>query len=154
MVYADFVLENMLTEERFQVLERQVGKFMSIITYPVGDFLIKIKNAAMAGNRDVTTKSTKLIESVAKVLKEENYLDSYDIKDGQISVRLKFYSKKPVLMSLKLVSRPGLRRYVSAKELNSLKGPEVYVISTSFGVMSSKKAKKDNLGGELIAQII
>lgn len=124
------------------------------ITYPVGDFLIRIKNAALAGRKEVTAPTTKFLKALSDVLKQEGFLSDVSVADRTITVNLRFASKKAVLMSLELVSRPGLRRYAGIDELKSLKGPEVYIVSTSQGIMSVKNAIKKNLGGEIIVKLI
>jgi small subunit ribosomal protein S8 len=121
--------------------------------YPVGDFLIRIKNAKMATLRNVSLPNTKFIYAVAQALKDEKYLSDIDLKDGILTVSLAFYKKEPLLENIKLVSKPGLRLYVNARELSLRKSPSILILSTSAGVMSSKKALKKGLGGQVIAEI-
>ncbi len=127
---------------------------MTIVNYPVGDFLIRVKNAAMAKNREVEVKSTKLIKEVAKVLKNLGYLEKVEEGNGQIKVRLAFRQREPVLINLRLVSKPGLRVYMGADELESIKKPTFFIISTSQGVLSNKEALKKRVGGEVIAEVL
>lgn len=123
--------------------------------YQVADFLIRLKNAAMAGRKEVEFKSTKLVLAVAKTLKDEGFLDSVEQdKEGKITVKLSIFAKKPVLKDLKIVSRPGLRIYINTDGLNSKRGPETYILSTNKGVMSDRKALKMGVGGELIAKVL
>ena len=122
--------------------------------YHIADFLIRLKNASMANLKEVTMTSTKLIEGVAKTLKEENFLNEVSVKDGKITVKLAMYMKKPVLSNVTIVSRPGLRIYMNVDELESIKSPEVYILSTPKGVLSGRKAIKQRLGGEVIAKVI
>lgn len=123
--------------------------------YEVGDFLIRVKNAAMAGIKEVSLKKTNLVLAVAKTLVDEKFLDGCNVdKDNMLTVKLKQYSKKPVLQDLKIISRPGLRIYMNVDQLISKKGPEIYILSTNKGVMSSKKAIKSGVGGEVIAKIL
>jgi small subunit ribosomal protein S8 len=121
--------------------------------YPVGDFLIQIKNAGLAKRRYVSVSKTKLILSVAKVLAKEGYLGDVVEEKNLLKVQLKFYKKEPVLLDLKLVSRPGLRVYKSAEELKRQKGASFLIVSTPQGVVSSRQAIKQNIGGEAIAEI-
>ncbi len=121
--------------------------------YAIGDFLIQIKNSGMADKKEVTTKSTKLIRSVADVLKKNNYLDSVTEQDGNITVILKYHKKQPRLVDLKLVSTPGLRVYRNVDELGSHKGISRFIVSTPEGIMFSKDAVKKRIGGEVIAEI-
>ena len=80
---------------------------MKVVNYPVGDFLIRIKNAALAGKREIDVSETKLIKAVADVLKKEGYLEKVTEKQGKLNIRLAFRRKEPVLFKLKLVSKPG-----------------------------------------------
>ena len=121
--------------------------------YPVGDFLIRVKNAVLARNREVVVANTKLIKEVAKVLKREGFLESISEKGGELSVRLSFRRKEPVILGIKLVSKPGLRIYMGIDELEKKKGPSMFIISSPKGVMSSSEAKKKRLGGEVIAEV-
>lgn len=123
--------------------------------YPVGDFLIQIKNAAMATRKEVVTETSKLKVAVANVLKEEKILDSIDVKDKNLNVKLAFHKKEPSLIDIKLVSKPGLRKYMSVDEIagRRRRRASFLIVSTPKGVMSSKKALKENTGGEVIAEI-
>ena len=121
--------------------------------YPIGDFLIKIKNAAMSGNREVEVVATNFIVSVANVLKKLGYLEEVKKKDNILRVVLAFHKKEPVLINLKLVSRPGLRTYINFDELSKRKGASFLIISSPKGVMSSKEALKSAVGGEVIAEV-
>lgn len=122
--------------------------------YQVGDFLIRLKNASMANIKEVVFPKTKLVLEVAKTLKEENFLNSVEEKDGNIIVSLSIFSKKPVLSNVTIISRPGLRIYMSADELEKIKTPDVYILTTPKGVLSGEKAKKLRVGGEVIAKVI
>ncbi len=122
--------------------------------YQIGDFLIKLKNAGMASLKEVSFPKTNLVLAVAKTLKTEGFLESVEEKDGNIKVRLSIFKKKPVLSNVTIISRPGLRIYMGVDELESIKIPDVYIISTPKGVMSGKQAKKARMGGEVIAKVI
>lgn len=122
--------------------------------YQVGDFLIRLKNASLAGIKEIVFPKTKMVLGVAKTLKEEGFLNTISEKDGNIIVTLSVFSKKPVLSNVKLVSRPGLRLYINADEIENYKKPETLIVSTPKGIMSGSKAKKQRLGGELIAKVI
>lgn len=123
------------------------------VNYPIGDFLIQIKNAALAVKGEISVEKTKFIKSVAITLKKEGYLT--DVKDeaGILTVTLAFHKKEPLLLGLKLVSRPGLRIYMSADDIENQRGPEMLIISTPKGVMSAKEAIKKRLGGEVIVKV-
>lgn len=126
----------------------------TVTTYPVGDFLIRVKNSAMAGNKQFNVPSTKIIIEIAKTMKKMGYLAEVVKDDDRLHISLAYFNKKTVLMDLKLISRPGYRRYVSVGELESFKGPEKYILSTPKGVMSSSEAIKNRTGGELIVKIL
>lgn len=152
LVFVDSVLESMQWKVKFLVLERLVGKNMQ--TYPVGDFLIRIKNASLANRKEVEVFSSKFVKEVAKTLKEEGFLDTIEEKKGKIKVTLAFSHKKPVVMDIKLVSRPGLRIYRNVDDMAKIKRPTIFLISTPKGVISSRKAIKQRLGGEVLAEIL
>lgn len=121
--------------------------------YPVGDFLIRIKNAAKIRQKKLTAGNSKLIQSVAELLVELGYLEDVAVKDDKITVSIAYHRKKPILYDLKLVSKPGLRIYKSADEIEATKGPFILLLSTNKGVMSSEQALKERVGGEVIARI-
>jgi small subunit ribosomal protein S8 len=134
------------------VLERQVGK-MTNTNFPVGDFLLRIKNATLARKKEVELANTKLIESVAKVLKDEGILTEVKKSKGKLTVKVAYRKKEPILLDLKLVSKPGLRIYMSVDELAAIKRPSFFVLSTPKGVMSSREAIKKRIGGEVIVEV-
>ena len=141
-----------LTGVKSQVLERQAGKIMT--NYPVGDFLIQLKNAKLAGRKEVTVKKTKFIVEIANLLKKEGYLDAVTLIQDIVTVSLRYHKKTPILMNIKLVSKPGLRIYMSTKELRKVRGAATYIISTPKGLMTTQNALKNSLGGEVIAEIL
>lgn len=138
---------------QFLGLERQVGNII-MTNYHIADFLIRLKNASMANIKELTMPTTNLITAVAKTLKEEKFLNDVSVKDGNITVKLSIYMKRPVLANVTILSRPGLRIYMSVDEIEAIKSPDVYILSTPKGVMSGKQAIKKRLGGEVIAKVI
>lgn len=122
--------------------------------YSIGDFLIRVKNASMAGNKEVVFKSNNKVVAVAEALKKIGFLDSVKKDKENLVVTLTFKDKKPLLSNVKLVSKPGLRVYLGADEIADKKGPSVYLISTPKGVISSRVAVKERIGGEVIAEIL
>lgn len=122
--------------------------------YPVADFLIRLKNASLAGIKEVRMRKTNLILGVAETLKREKYLDEVKVEGNDVVVKLSIFSKKAVIEDLKIVSRPGLRIYMSVDELVSRKKPEILVLTTPKGVMSDREAKKQRVGGEVIAKVL
>ena len=127
---------------------------MTKINYPIGDFLVRIKNAVLARNREVVVEKTKLIVAVAKVLKKSGYLSDFQERKGEVIVRLAYRKKEPVILDMKLVSKPGLRVYKNVDELEKKRGPSTYIISTSKGILTSNEAIKKRVGGEVIVEII
>lgn len=123
--------------------------------YLVGDYLIRIKNAARAGIKIVETDSSKFAVKVAETLKKMRVLDAVEVRDGKLISTLAYHKKEPMLMDLKLVSKPGLRRYVTFEEMKKRKrrNASELILSTSAGVMTSAEAGKQNLGGEVIAEV-
>ncbi|MBU0572545.1 30S ribosomal protein S8 [Patescibacteria group bacterium] len=126
---------------------------MTNINYSIGDFLIRIKNTTLARKKEMEVDNTKLIESVAEVLKKEGILTEVKKKDGKLIVKPAYRKKEPILMDLKLVSKPGLRIYMGADELSAIRGPSFFILSTSKGALTSREAIKQRIGGEVIVEI-
>ena len=123
------------------------------INYPVGDFIIRLKNAALAGNKEFEAAETSLVLNTCKALKKMGFVEDFKEKDGKLTVSLVFKSKKPLIFGAKLLSNPGLRIYKGADELAKVKGPSVFLISTPKGLLASYEAIKQRVGGEVIAEI-
>lgn len=126
----------------------------NMTNYPVGDFLIRLKNASMANLKEISVPSTSLVLEVAKTLKKEGYIDEVQKVGNVIKLRIVYRKKEPVLTDVKLVSKPGLRVYMKAGELAKIKTPSSFIVSTPKGVMSHRDAIKKRLGGEVIAEIL
>ncbi|RJR29307.1 30S ribosomal protein S8 [Candidatus Microgenomates bacterium] len=126
-----------------------------MVTYPLGDALIQIKNAAMANRREVVLDNSKIIESVMRVMEDQKLLSKVELDDKKLKVTLAYHKKAPVIINIRLVSTPGLRHYMSVDELKSRKrrNASILVISTPKGVMASPQAEKERAGGEVIAEI-
>jgi small subunit ribosomal protein S8 len=122
--------------------------------YTVGDFLITIKNAALANKKTVEVKGSKMIKAVAEALLKLGFLSSVEAKDGLLFVSLAYKKKAPILSDIKLVSKPSLRVYWDLKKLKEYRSPAVLLLSTSKGILSSKEALKEGLGGEVIAEVL
>ena len=128
-------------------------------TDPIADMLTRIRNANMVSHPSVEMPSSKLKVALARLLKEEGFIVSYEEKvEGNfktLSIELKYDEhNKPVITNLKRVSKPGLRNYCKAKNLPQvLGGLGVAVVSTSKGLLTDRKARKENLGGEVLAYI-
>ncbi len=115
--------------------------------------MIKIKNAAMAKNKKVECTANKQIVAVAQSLKKLGFLEEVK-KDGRIlTLSLAFKEKRPVLINLKLISKPGLRIYQGVEEIEGKKGPSTLLVSTPKGILSSREVIKQRAGGEVIAEI-
>lgn len=129
-------------------------KAKGIITDSAGDLLTRIRNAALASKRETTVPYSRLREGILKVLKKEGYLQSVKKKEGELIIQLTYKRRKPLVTAIKNVSSPGLRIYRKAKDIpRPLGGGGIAIISTSQGVMSSREAKKKNLGGEILGEI-
>ena len=125
-----------------------------VTNYPIGDFITRVKNAALSNAKEVRVGKTNYIKSVAEALKREGFLSEVKEEDGEVVIKLTYARKEPVLMNLELVSKPGLRIYETVEDLESKRGPEVYILSTSQGVLSTKEAIKKNVGGEVILKAL
>ncbi len=128
-------------------------------TDPIADMLTRIRNASMVFHETVSIPSSKLKIELAKLLKEEGFITDYEVKeDGKfksILITLKYDEKhKPVITKLERVSKPGLRSYSKAKNLPQvLGGMGVAIVSTSKGLLTDRKARKENIGGEVLCYI-
>ena len=125
---------------------------------PVADMLTRIRNGQQAKHQQVKLTSSILKEEIARVLKEEGFISDYSVEALEnnlksITVHLKYYHGRPVIEKIKRISRPGLRVYKSAKELTSVPGFGVAILSTSRGVMTHVKARADGVGGEIICEV-
>jgi small subunit ribosomal protein S8 len=122
---------------------------------PVADMLTRLRNANNALLTDVEVTHSKLKESIADILKREGYLADYSVEGAalkKIKLKLKYNGRKGVIAGLKKVSKPGLRRYVGATEIpRVLNGMGISIVSTPKGVMTGNQARKENVGGELVA---
>lgn len=125
----------------------------SVVNYPVGDFLIKVKNCAMAGNKTLTVSGNSQIAAIAESMKKSGYFDEVKKAGDELTISLSFKDKKPLLMNLKLVTKPGRRIYMGADEIGAKRGPSQFLISTPKGIMSTREALKARTGGEVIAEI-
>jgi len=112
-----------------------------------------MKNAAMSGQKEIRIPETKMVRALADVFKKEKYLDSVASENGELVCRLSYRKKQPVLLDLKLVSKPGLRIYKNVDELSQHKGASWLIISTPKGLKSLKDALKQGVGGEVIVEV-
>lgn len=131
---------------------------MSVVSDPISDFLTRIKNATRAAKEELNVPFSKIKAEIARILQEEGYIWSYEVEanDGkpQIKVRLKYQGKRSVITDVKRVSKPGLRQYVGVDDIpRVLGGLGISIVSTPKGVMTGAKARKANVGGELLAYV-
>jgi small subunit ribosomal protein S8 len=130
------------------------------MTDPLGDMLSRLRNANKAKHEKVDIPASNLKVHIARILKDEGYIKNYKvIKDGKqgiLRIFLKYEgeTKKQIISGLKLLSRPGLRRYVHQAEIPLvLRGLGLSILSTSKGVLPDKEARKLNVGGELLCSV-
>lgn len=128
------------------------------ITDTIADMLTRIRNANSAKHDTVDIPASNMKKAIAQILVDEGYVKNYQViedgKQGVIRIALKYQgpSKSPVLMGLRRVSKPGLRIYSSSEDMPKvLKGIGTAIVSTSKGVMTDKKARKEHVGGEVLA---
>jgi len=132
------------------------------MTDPVADFLTRLRNAAKAQHHDVTIPSSRLKRELARILKEEGYIEGFQLVppgEGRpseaITVTLKYTDqRKPVISGMKRVSRPGQRTYVDHEHIPRIQGGMgTAIISTSSGVMTGHDARLKGVGGEVVATV-
>jgi small subunit ribosomal protein S8 len=124
---------------------------------PMADMLTRIRNAQNVGKATVTMPSSKLKVSVAKVLSDEGYINGFSISEGakqELTVDLKYFDGKPVIVELDRVSRPGLRNYAGKAALPTVRGGlGIAIVSTSKGVMTDRAARAAGVGGEVLCTV-
>jgi small subunit ribosomal protein S8 len=129
-----------------------------MMTDPIADMLTRIRNGQRAGKVSVSMPSSKLKQSIANVLKDEGYISDFQVSDDEgksvMTIDLKYFEGRPVIDSLKRVSRPGLRIYKANDELPRVQGGlGVAIVSTSKGVMSDRAARDAGEGGEVLCYV-
>jgi small subunit ribosomal protein S8 len=132
------------------------------MTDPIADFLTRIRNGIMAAHETVEIPSSKLKKDIARILREQGYIESFETVEGspgaageRIVVRLKYTENRTsVISGIRRVSRPGQRTYVDAKHVPKvLGGMGTAILSTSHGVMTGHDARKAGVGGEVVAEV-
>ena len=130
-----------------------------VVTDPIADMLTRIRNANQMRYQEVSVPASNLKVSLAKILKEEGFIEDYKLVNedvqGTILLTLKYgQNKERVITGLKRISKPGLRVYAKSTEIpKELNGLGIAILSTSKGVMTGKEARKENLGGEVLAYV-
>ncbi len=126
-------------------------------TDPIADMLTRIRNASSAKHDSVEVPASNMKKQIAQILADEGYIKSFNViddgKQGMIKVFLKYgVNKSQVIQGMKRVSKPGLRIYVGSKEVPKvMKGLGIAIVSTSRGIMTDKAARRENVGGEVLA---
>ncbi len=130
-----------------------------MVTDPIADMLTRIRNANQMRDKEVEMPASKMKIEIARILKEEGFIVDYKVKKNNIQdilvLSLKYSeTKERVITGLKRISKPGLRAYVKAEDVpRVLNGLGIAIISTSKGVMTDRDARKQSLGGEVLAYI-
>ena len=125
------------------------------MTDPIADMLTRIRNKNQNRDKLVSMPTSKMKEQIAKILKEEGFIEEFKVEDKTLTLTLKYANNKErVITGLKRISKPGLRVYAKASEIPTvLNGLGIAIISTPNGVITDKEARKNNVGGEVIAYI-
>jgi small subunit ribosomal protein S8 len=125
---------------------------------PIADMLTRIRNAQVVGHTEVSMPASQLKSAIARVLKDEGYIEDFAIRDKsgesakkELAIALKYYAGRPVIERIERVSKPGLRVYKGRNDIpRVMNGLGVAILSTSRGVMTDRKARADGLGGEVL----
>ena len=131
---------------------------MAVVTDTIADMLTRIRNANQMRYEEVQVPASNIKKEIARILKEEGFIKDYKIvsddAQGTIVLTLKYNKKERVITGLKRISKPGLRVYAKNDEIPKvLNGLGIAIISTSKGIMTDKQARKENIGGEVLAYI-
>ncbi len=131
------------------------------VSDPIGDMLTRIRNAHMAGHPNVAIPHSTLKEEIAKVLQAEGFIEAYAVSEGpkqSLTIDLKYFGKrrvrKPVISGIKRISSPGRRVYTGKREIPwVLSGMGIAILSTPKGVMTGAQARREGVGGEILAYV-
>jgi small subunit ribosomal protein S8 len=131
---------------------------MSTVTDPIADFLARVRNGTRAQQPELFIPYSKIKAELARILKEEGYISDYSVETSADHPRIKVINKlvdrSSAIAGLRRISRPGLRRYVGADEIpRVLGGMGLAILSTSRGILSGREARKQKVGGELLAYV-
>jgi small subunit ribosomal protein S8 len=131
-----------------------------MVTDPIADYLTRVRNAMRAGHKVVEIPASKIKKEITKILFDQGYILNYRFEEssvqGVIKIALKYdkTTNLPAIKKIERASKPGLRKYSGCKELpRVLNGLGIAIISTSKGVMTDKKARHENVGGEVICYV-
>ena len=126
---------------------------------PIADFLTRVRNGLQADHDDVVMPTSRLKAEMARILTEQGYVESWGVEPGRVGqnlrVTLKYTeTRKPVILGMSRVSKPGRRRYVGARAVPKVQGGMgTTIVSTSRGVMTGHDARRNGVGGELVATV-
>jgi small subunit ribosomal protein S8 len=124
---------------------------------PISDLLTRVRNAGMARHATVVLPHSKMKESIAQILKREGYIADVSVEGAvkkTLKLSLKYADRKPIIVGLRQISTPGLRRFVRSTEIpRVLGGMGVAIVSTSQGLMTGSEARSQNIGGELVCYV-
>lgn len=128
------------------------------MTDPIADMLTRIRNAQMAEKNAVTMPSSKIKVAIAKVLRDEGYIDDFAVRQdagkSELDIALKYYAGRPVIERIERISKPGLRVYKGKDDLpRVMNGLGVAIVSTPKGVMTDRRARASNVGGEVLCVV-
>ena len=135
-----------------------------MINDPIADMLTRIRNAMMAGHADVAMPSSNIKKEIARILKEEGFIEDYEVNEGEkasqttLTIKIKYAgerrSRKPVITGIERVSRPGRRVYTRHDEIPwVLSGMGISILSTPKGVMTGQRARQEGVGGEILCKV-
>ena len=135
-----------------------------MINDPIADMLTRIRNAMMAGHADVAMPSSNIKKEIARILKEEGFIEDFSVNEGEkasqttLQIKIKYAgerrSKKPVIAGIERVSRPGRRVYTRHDEIPwVLSGMGISILSTPKGVMTGQRARQEGVGGEILCKV-
>lgn len=131
---------------------------MSVVSDPISDFLTRIRNATRAAKQELSAPFSSIKAEISRILQEEGFIWGYEVVTGEgrpsLKLKLKYQGKAPVITDLKRVSTPGRRHYVGSADIPRVRqGLGISIVSTSRGVMTGSKARRQKLGGELLALV-
>lgn len=129
-----------------------------MINDTIGDFLTRIRNAVARNKETVEVPSSKMIEAIVKILKEENFIEDFSVEKDDVQDRmvitLRYVDAKPAIQDLKRISKPGVRRYRGYRDIKPVRhGLGISIFSTPKGVITGEEAAKAKIGGEYICEI-
>ena len=126
-----------------------------VVSSPIADMLTRIRNANQLKYKEVSMPTSKMKVEIASILKSEGYIIDYTVDEKTLTLSLKYGdNKERVISGLRCISKPGLRVYAKAEEVPKvLNGLGIAILSTSKGIMTDKQARKENVGGEVLAYI-